>query len=112
MYQLISRLKRLFLTSTTVGSQNRYLPRSLLQPSLRKSKWLLSSQTSNHYMANGMWISQTICVKKRTLIVDGFKSTDVTEAIQSAEEIVTIVENPFHEENARVSGMLYRFIFC
>ena len=60
-------------------------------------------------MANGMWISETICVKKRTLIVDGFKSTDVTEAIQSAEEIVNIVENPFHEENDRVSGMLYRF---
>ena len=48
-------------------------------------------------MANGMWISQTICVKKRTLIVDGFESTDVTEAIQSAEEIVTKVESPFRE---------------
>ena len=37
-------------------------------------------------------------------IINGFKSTGVTEAIQSAQEIVTEVENPF-----RVSSMLYRF---
>ena len=42
-------------------------------------------------------------------IINGFKSAGVTEAIQSAQEIVTKVENSFREQSVRVSGILYRF---
>ena len=34
---------------------------------------------------------------EKDTIINGFKSTGVTEAVQSAQEIVTKVENPFHE---------------
>ena len=60
------RLDHLFLTCT-IGSQKRYLPSMLMKPSpLWKSRYLLRSQTSNHCMVNGLWISTTICVKKWT----------------------------------------------
>ena len=41
---------------------------------------------------------------KKDRIINGFKSAGVTEAIQSAQEIVAKAENPFCEYS--VSGML------
>ena len=45
-------------------------------------------------------------LEKKDMIINGFKSTGVTEAIQSAQEIVAKAENPFHEYSVRASGML------
>ena len=47
--------------------------------------------------------------EEKDTIINGFKSAGVTEAIQSAQEIETKVENPFREYHVRVPCMLYRF---
>ena len=52
--------------------------------------------------------------EEKDTIINGFRSAGVTEAIQSAQEIVTKVEYLFREYpsmsiSVRVSGMLYRF---
>ena len=48
-------------------------------------------------MDNGLWISTTISVKKKSTIINGFKYVGVTETIQSAQETIAKVENAFRE---------------
>ena len=68
-----------------------------IKPSKFKESAKLSDIKPNHYMDNGLWISTTISVKKKSTIINGFKYVGVTEAIQSAQETIAKVENSFRE---------------
>ena len=63
----------------------------------RNLKVTISAKLSDIKQLRVQWIVYLYnhkCKKKHT-IINGFKSAGVTEAIQSAQEIVTKAENPF-----------------
>ena len=79
-----------------VGSSNRAL------------KVKVSAKLSGIRLLHAKWILDLYnrILEKKDMIIHGFKSAGVTEAIQSAKEIVAKAENPFHEYSVRASGML------